>query len=344
MKGWGKMSDTIFIGTNVENYVAYKLYKFEILVAKPYFDRNGADLLALRKVDKEAKFIRIQSKGRTIKDSQTSSLEIPKYYVDDDFVIFLHIEIDQVDDENDTYFYCFFSNEITKWKSDNENYKLYIPNKFYEKDNFKACLFNKEKAYKIIDIIESANVEESFNKYINNFDRMLESFISMWEKSNILPDTDALEVLTELDFNQTSLFENEFLFYSAFYKHDTLSENYWIVSFETLFHYIAEESNLIEPIFNKYNLKQVKYSDSSISDWYICYRKYLIASIVLECNGEDLEGVYCFCRDSEGEGIEFFISKENRQLVCVRHMLSNARNEYINAINQIEIISQQNNT
>lgn len=331
------MRDTILIGTNVENYVAYKLYKWGILVAKPYFDRNGADLLALRKVDKEAKFIRIQSKGRTIKDNQTSSLEIPKFYVDDDFITFLHIEVEQVDDENEIYFYCFFSNDIKEWESNNENYKLHIPNKFYKKDSFNSCLFNKEKAHKIIEIIENANVGESFNKYINNFDSMLESCISMWKKANILPDADILEVLAEkIDFNQTNLYQNEFLYYSAFYKHDVLSEKNWNASFEILFHYIALESNLKEPIFSKYILKKIKYSDSGFSDWYVCYRKYSIASIVLECNGLELEGLYCFCRDSEGEGIEYFVCKENRQFICIRHIQSNARTEHINVIKLIE--------
>ncbi len=331
------MPDTILIGTSIENYVAYKLYKWDILVAKPYFDRNGADLLALRKVDREAKFIRIQSKGRTIKGNHTSSLEIPKSYVDKDFVVFLHIEIERIDDENEIYLYCYFTDDITKWDCDKDNYKLYIPNKFYEKDSFKVCLFNKEKAHKIIEIIENANVEESFDKYINNFDGMLESCISMWKKANILPDTDILEVLAEkLDFNQTNLYQNEFLFYSAFYKHDALSEKNWNASLEFLFHYIAAENNLEESIFSKYVLKRIKYSNSMFSDWYICYRKYSIASIVLECNGLDLEGLYCFCRDSEGEGIEYFICKENRQFSCVRHIQYNAKNEHIKVIKLIE--------
>ena len=85
-----------------------------------------------------------------------------------------------------------------------------------------------------------------------------------------------------------------------------------------------------------YILKKVKYSYSSFSDWYICYRKYTIASIVLLCNGVELEGLYCFCRDSEGEGIEFFVCKENRQLICIRHIESNARNEHINLLNIIK--------
>ena len=70
-----------------EDLIAHELQKSGILVAKPKFDREGADLLAFLEIADGVKFCRIQCKGRTIIDSKKSNIRIPQSYVSPSFII-----------------------------------------------------------------------------------------------------------------------------------------------------------------------------------------------------------------------------------------------------------------
>lgn len=81
-------NDTTVMEYTAEDLIAHKLQRANILVAKPKFDQDGADLLALLHVKDNAKFCRIQCKGRSL-GKYGASVEIPTKYVSDGFVLFL---------------------------------------------------------------------------------------------------------------------------------------------------------------------------------------------------------------------------------------------------------------
>ncbi|HEY5866461.1 MAG TPA: hypothetical protein VI542_13090, partial [Candidatus Tectomicrobia bacterium] len=81
--------DTTVMEYTAEDLITHKLLRAKIFVAKPKFDLEGADLLALLNVSDGAKFCRIQCKGRSLVHSPTSQVEIPKGYVTGGFIVFL---------------------------------------------------------------------------------------------------------------------------------------------------------------------------------------------------------------------------------------------------------------
>jgi hypothetical protein len=64
-----------------------------------------------------AKFCRIQCKGRSLINSLSSSIKIPKKYVTGSFVVFLFVEDGN---EERTHLFVFFRDDIQKWNL-NEN-------------------------------------------------------------------------------------------------------------------------------------------------------------------------------------------------------------------------------
>ena len=79
--------DTTHLEYTAEDLISHKLMQAGLLVAKPKFDREGTDLLALLQMADGVKFCRIQCKGRSIKDSN-SNIKIPTSYVTNGFVLF----------------------------------------------------------------------------------------------------------------------------------------------------------------------------------------------------------------------------------------------------------------
>ena len=75
-----------------EDFIAHVLQRNHILVAKPKFDHNGTDLIALLDVADGAKFCRIQCKGRSLINCKRSHIDIPEGYVTDAFVVILFVE------------------------------------------------------------------------------------------------------------------------------------------------------------------------------------------------------------------------------------------------------------
>lgn len=69
--------DTKPLEIQAEDLIKHKLLKFDFLVTKPTFDKEGADLLIIKDISqKVTSFIKIQCKGRTI--DKNSNVVIPK--------------------------------------------------------------------------------------------------------------------------------------------------------------------------------------------------------------------------------------------------------------------------
>jgi hypothetical protein len=132
-----------------EKLIEHKLLKHGLLVTKPSFDKEGTDLLIIKDIShKITPFIKVQCKGRTIKNS--SNVIIAAKYVEENFVVFLYI---QEEETKDDFLYVFFQDDIKRWRTEGGNFKLTIPKDFQHRVEFKEQIVNKEAITKIENVL-----------------------------------------------------------------------------------------------------------------------------------------------------------------------------------------------
>ncbi|MGO9116935.1 MAG: hypothetical protein ACLQPD_04915 [Desulfomonilaceae bacterium] len=155
-----KSKDTKVLELIAENFVSHILNRHGILVAKPHFDQEGADLLGMCQVGQAAHFCRIQAKGRSLLNDY-NHITIPKKYVDSDFVVFLFIEDGVLTDSN---LFCFFEDDIKNWTEDEKNYVLNL-----KRTNFTNELasnkFTDATAKRIKKMIEDIDMGQVFGYF-----------------------------------------------------------------------------------------------------------------------------------------------------------------------------------
>ena len=155
--------DTTYLEYIAEDLIAHKLQRGGLQVAKPKFDRDGADLIAFMEVADGAKFCRIQCKGRTLISSNNSNVTIPKEYVEGAFFVFLYVDIG----DNEPHLFCFSAKEIIRYwklttakKTKNKFYYLGISKKsFIDPDNelnFLRFSFTSDRIDQIKEIIKKS--------------------------------------------------------------------------------------------------------------------------------------------------------------------------------------------
>ena len=74
-----------------EQLIAHKLITYDVLVAKPLFDIDGADLLGFCEVKDGARFCRIQSKGRSVIKSPKTIAKTKSKYVQGAYIVFVQL-------------------------------------------------------------------------------------------------------------------------------------------------------------------------------------------------------------------------------------------------------------
>lgn len=153
------MPDTKAIESEAEDAISHYLMRQGILIAKPKFDRNGSDLLAMLSVDDGAKFIRVQCKGRLLENTPRSNIKIPVAYVTPTFVTFLYIR----SITNSTHLFCFKWLDIRQWEMDKMQ-KNYVLN-FYEssfRNELKANELNEAMIEEVKAIIRHNDMKKEF--------------------------------------------------------------------------------------------------------------------------------------------------------------------------------------
>lgn len=214
--------DTAHLEYTAEDLIAYKLQRAGFLIAKPKFDREGTDLIALLEVGDGAKFCRIQCKGRSLKKSPNSNVKVPEEYVRGAFCLFLY-----VDKGDDTiHLFCFFPKEIKKYwkrKADKKSpkkiyYSLSINKETFfkqnEPNNLIKYTFNDDK----IDILKKVITRSSSPKEMELFGLIntQQEFIELTEElhglehvlNEIESTKESIKYLDEIIDNRTKLFEN----------------------------------------------------------------------------------------------------------------------------------------
>lgn len=154
------MYDSDFLEKEAENRIASELARYEIIIAKPMVDKLGADLLAMLRVDDGARFVRVQSKGRSIVNSKSCHIEIPKDYVTKSFVCFLYLRLPS---ESGVMLSVFFSEDILSWTLNPKDKFTYSVSEGSYLDKLKNHEFDDNKAKKLIRVIQDADVREQFN-------------------------------------------------------------------------------------------------------------------------------------------------------------------------------------
>ena len=152
--------DTSVMAYTAEDLIAHKLQRAQILVAKPKFDQNGADLLGLLDVKDNAKFCRIQCKGRSFGSSGRSHVDVLEEYVTDGLVLFLLVE---TGDQARTDLFCFLGREIrANWRlsANRVHYRLeFTASKLERLDPFR---FSDQRVEDIKKAIISIDVGPEF--------------------------------------------------------------------------------------------------------------------------------------------------------------------------------------
>jgi hypothetical protein len=142
-----------------EDLIAHSLQRAGLLVVKPKFDQNGADLLALLDVYDGAKFCRIQCKGRSLVNSPTAHVEVPVEYVTDGLVVVLYIEAGAAIEPR---LYCFLGSEVRdNWTRRDENFVLNITRSRLEAD-LAPYTFDESRVREIKKAIINVNVVGEF--------------------------------------------------------------------------------------------------------------------------------------------------------------------------------------
>jgi hypothetical protein len=148
--------DTKRIEHIAEARISAELQQAELLVAKPWFDREGTDLLVFDEMKDGVKFCRIQCKGRSL-GKRSSSVAVPSAYVTNGFVVILCVLMDQAQ-----RLYCFLASDICRWSlSPAKEYRLNIKRVTYEVD-LSRYILDSTKIDLIKSIIRNAETSGEF--------------------------------------------------------------------------------------------------------------------------------------------------------------------------------------
>jgi hypothetical protein len=149
--------DTIQLEKEAENYISSILSFHKLLVAKPQFDKLGADLLCFAEFNDSSKFFRIQCKGRSLLNTNRNRIDVYKEYNSPTFALILYLKYPNQNEGKETIeLFCFFHDEINNWKDTNKKYYLELnPQKFLEKN--KSSLLTRDKMNELWERIQRFN-------------------------------------------------------------------------------------------------------------------------------------------------------------------------------------------
>jgi len=213
--------DTTHMEYTAEDLISYKLQRSGLLVAKPKFDRNGADLLAFMNVDEGTKFCRIQCKGRSLLNSNSSNVEVLKSYVTDAFILLLFINDGN---EQSTNLFCFFSNDIkNKWKlkafknRSKDFYRLSFSkttiNNVNKRGNLQEYYLTDQKIENIKNIIKHSDTKKEF-KIVFDLMKNQNDLIKLQKKKNeleeLIKDIKHIEEVKSISEEQLQIMEEHY--------------------------------------------------------------------------------------------------------------------------------------
>jgi hypothetical protein len=143
--------------------VSARLLSSRIITARPDVDINGADLLAILKVQDGAKFARIQCKGRTLGSPKSNTkIEIRKSYATGTFtlLLYLYCSYDSTD-----HLLCFFAHDIRTrndlWRPNDNKYRLTLSASNF-RQRFDLFYFNESKIKALREKVQASDMGKEF--------------------------------------------------------------------------------------------------------------------------------------------------------------------------------------
>jgi len=211
--------DTTYLEYTAEDLIAHKLQRGGLLVAKPKFDRDGTDLIALLTVDDGAKFCRIQCKGRTLITSDNSSVIIPKDYVEGAFFVFLYVDIG----DSEPHIFCFSTKEISSYwklttdkKTQREIYYLGISKNSFlnqnKESNFIRFSFTNDRIDQIKDIINKSSSKDEIKlfKFIKKQQELIKQKDEYYQLKELIDEIKQAEESSKLSKMKITILEKEY--------------------------------------------------------------------------------------------------------------------------------------
>jgi len=144
--------------------VSARLLSSGIITARPDVDVNGADLLAILRVQDGAKFARIQCKGRTLGSPKSkTTIEIRKSYVTGTFTLLLYLYCSF---DSTEHLLCFFADDIRTrndlWKAHGKKYRLTLSASNF-RQRFDLFYFNESRFKALTEIIQASDMDKEFH-------------------------------------------------------------------------------------------------------------------------------------------------------------------------------------
>jgi hypothetical protein len=186
-----------------ETFIVSSLLDAGILVAKPFFERLGTDLIGFTSIDDRAKFCRIQCKYRELKT--TTSAQVDSEYVIGAFVLFLYIK-----NANKRHFYCFlpedikriFVHKVTKGKN---LFRLSITQRaMLTLDDDSSISFTQKKVSAISELMKMSSPDTEFRRIVKG---LIQNYKELTEKQREHTDLKQLMhdiEVTSLEIRDTS--------------------------------------------------------------------------------------------------------------------------------------------
>lgn len=194
--------DTKPLEIQAESIIQSELLKHGFQVSKPTFDKEGADLIIIDDIkNKFTKSLRIQCKGRTI-SKKTTSVKIPKSYVDDNFILFIYT----INEDKESNLFVFFHEDILSWNINNKEYVLSISESNILSGKLSDFTFSTKKAKKIEKIIKKSPIKKYTTvlideNYLNEaIDKTIEIYKDIQPQRNLShpSQTDAIKCILSM--------------------------------------------------------------------------------------------------------------------------------------------------
>lgn len=242
--------DTKPLETEALNQIKALLGRYGFQYAELNFDEEGADFFTVKKVLHDSQVywrcMKSQSKGRDV-SRHCSNIRIPRSYVTDDFLVFVYVKPEEVDDANT---FLFTAEDIRNtWKETREEYELYLPKDFISRQENETYVFNKTRSTIINDLLDCVSKERKDEDVRNLSDA--EFYFKMWQKTGGLPPVEYIIDIFMSEDNMSVLADTGiFIFLLCASVIDNYDFYESLLSIDWAFAYLKEYWNRIDEFEN----------------------------------------------------------------------------------------------
>lgn len=201
----------------------------------------------------------------------------------------------------------------------------------------------REKFYKI-HLIEGKKLKSLVlrHKFIidryfsTDIQRFMQNVCRSWIIYDLSPDVQILHHLTKSwRIEEYSISELALLWVWTKFRSDKVDEfedpyDLFDAGLKTL----ICNSNCTQSVLSEINIHRFR-QYSFQGSIHIGLNKIFCADIICEDDGNKVDALYCFARDSEGEGLEVLVKKNSSLTLLIRHLISGARGEMEKAIKKV---------